>query len=353
MIIDTDTRSRNVLEVEQIYARLIRQLKTMHFDLIYKKTDSILRGHVIEELEILTRELGFTASLLIPANPSVHRFIKNGRYYIDEVPLDQTHFSRDPEYPRHTSDISSLLEKKGSQKITLLKVGEKIQKQGIQIGECQSLDDLESWASQLKASILPAGASDFFEEILKSKHYVSGRASTKENFRHRYPMLIVVGSVSGQSVQNLRRFSEIGMPLCSPPAKVNMIQMSKQALVLHWAEQIITSFRKFPVVVVSASHLNRSDNINLKDSMTSILSSVTGLVFHHIDVKEILIEGGATASALVRHLEWDCLVPVYEFQKGVTALTVFNYPGCRLIVKPGSYSWPDYFFSGFNFRSRD
>ena len=103
------------------------QLVNSSTDIIFKKTDSVLRGHVAAELEALMRLTGKSNTLLIPQNPSKGRIVKDGIYYINGTPLDQTSFAYDPEFPAKTAEAKKLLKRSA----------------GVQ--ECRSSDN--SWAS--------------------------------------------------------------------------------------------------------------------------------------------------------------------------------------------------------------
>ena len=344
LIVDTDTRSENSQNAEEILIRLARELAPVQFDWLYKKTDSVLRGHVILELEILMRELEFAGALLVPANPSAKRVVKNGIYSIDGVLLCDTDFANDPEYPRVNSDVLSLLGENQDQHIKVLEAGERVKPVGIQIGECQSVNDLDSWASQLTMSMIPAGASDFFNQILKSKNYHAEQTQTRSTFRHQYPMLIMVGSVSEQSKQHLNQYRKLGIPICNPPQEINELHLSAQTLTMNWAEQIITYFKSNSIVVVSTHNPIGKGDTGLSKLMTSVLSSLTELIYDKIKVMEIVIEGGATASSIVRRLGWNHLIPIYELGKGIVVLQTVERSESQLIVKPGSYDWPEDFF---------
>jgi uncharacterized protein YgbK (DUF1537 family) len=346
LILDTNTRSKDVRETEEKMIQITRQLAATNFDLIYKKTDSVLRGHVLQELEILIQALGFKGALLVPANPSSHRIIKKGHYYIDGTPLNKTDFANDPEYPRRHSDISSLLAEAQVPDVRVLQVGNTLDEAGIQVGECQSDTDLEFWVSQLRETYIPAGASDFFNHILASKNYRPNPIFNRETFRHQIPMLIIVGSLSEKSLQSLIHYRELGIPICNPPGEIEEFQKIEQDLIMNWADQIINTLNKKEIVAISTKNLTIPGTINPSPVLTSILNSLIEKIYEKVEIRELVIEGGATASSIIRHLGWQSMIPVYEFEKGVVALRVSNGSGSLLVVKPGSYLWPDNFFEG-------
>lgn len=56
---------------------------------------------------------------------------------------------------------------------------------------------------------------------------------------------------------------------------------------------------------------------------------------------EIIIEGGATAYALLKATGWQRFVPEQELAPGLIRMRVGETPGTFVTVKPGSYPWPD------------
>jgi uncharacterized protein YgbK (DUF1537 family) len=72
--------------------------------LIYKKIDSVLRGHPREEFFAVLRATGERRALLTPALPSEGRQTMRGHHYVDGVPLGASSFGG----PGVTSDLSEL-----------------------------------------------------------------------------------------------------------------------------------------------------------------------------------------------------------------------------------------------------
>src|SRR5439155_544492 len=77
----------------------LANLEPSHFDLIYKKIDSALRGPVLAEVQASMNQRRLDTALLLPQNPSRGRTIESGQYLINGVPIDQTDFARDPDHP--------------------------------------------------------------------------------------------------------------------------------------------------------------------------------------------------------------------------------------------------------------
>src|SRR5438067_7650457 len=108
-VIDADSRLLSPEKSGQRVRELIREVDASGFDLIFKKTDSALRGQILIELSAMMQSLGFAHALLLAQNPSRGRTIVDGEYRIDGVPLHQTSFADDPDRPAHSSDVVKLL----------------------------------------------------------------------------------------------------------------------------------------------------------------------------------------------------------------------------------------------------
>ena len=145
LILATDTRSGTEEEAVKTIETLLNSPLQGGVGgvIIFKKTDSVLRGHVAAELQTLMRVTGKQKALLIPQNPSKGRIVKDGIYYINGTPLDQTSFAYDPEFPAKTSEAKKLLKRSA----------------GVQ--ECRSSDN--SWASN------PSSLSSHLSSISSSK----------------------------------------------------------------------------------------------------------------------------------------------------------------------------------------
>src|SRR3954471_8394078 len=81
LCVDTHSRSLSAREASQRVAKATRQLSAAGVQWIYKKTDSVLRGQVTAEIETILKELEFQRALFLPANPSLGRTIRDGKYF--------------------------------------------------------------------------------------------------------------------------------------------------------------------------------------------------------------------------------------------------------------------------------
>src|SRR5207247_3992491 len=143
--IDTDSRSCPSEEARRRVGQAAKTLLASGAKWIYKKVDSVLRGHVVAEIESLMSELGLKRTFLLPANPTLGRVIRDGKYFIRQKPLHETEFRLDPQYPRRESSVRSLLGHSDSLTIHVCALHDPLPSTGIIIGEAETVDALQQW----------------------------------------------------------------------------------------------------------------------------------------------------------------------------------------------------------------
>ena len=70
------------------------------------------------------------------------------------------------------------------------------------------------------------------------------------------------------------------------------------------------------------------------------LAQAGATVLREISVGRLLLEGGATAAAVVRELGWTRLCACEVAAPGTGTLRPFGLAAPILSIKPGSYDWP-------------
>jgi uncharacterized protein YgbK (DUF1537 family) len=105
LVVDTETRHLPAAEA----AARVRTAATHAPTLIYKKTDSTLRGNIGAELAALHELYPDRPMIYVPAYPEMGRTVRNGELLVYGVPVHQTAFANDPLNPIRDSRIQTLL----------------------------------------------------------------------------------------------------------------------------------------------------------------------------------------------------------------------------------------------------
>jgi uncharacterized protein YgbK (DUF1537 family) len=109
LVIDTEARHLQASEAERVVREAALNASRFSPWLIYKKTDSALRGHIAAEFRALQHTFPDRALLYAPAYPEMGRTVKNGQLFLWGTPVHESAFACDLLNPVRESDISVLL----------------------------------------------------------------------------------------------------------------------------------------------------------------------------------------------------------------------------------------------------
>ena len=178
--------SSRLLDGKNAYTRVNKiALLLSKFDLIYKKTDSTLRGNIGYEIDACIDALNAKRAAFVPAFPVLRRRCIYGRLFLDTKLLENTEFACDALTPVLTSNVIELLKKqskyfpvlidldvirKGSKAVLrLMAEYTRNTKTVIFIFDGSTNEDLEIIANCLKGFKVVAGASAFIKYLLPKK----------------------------------------------------------------------------------------------------------------------------------------------------------------------------------------
>lgn len=325
LIIAGDSRSKSETAAIEEMTTITRQLRTLRPEWIFKKTDSVLRGHVMAELRTHLQELHLPSALLIPANPALGRTIRDGHYFLNGKPIHHSAFSIDPEFPILSSDVQDMLHT-SSRPVQLRKISDELPVRGIIVGEVQDDHDLHAWARRLPPHTLAAGAAGFFSALLDRQFPTTAQTSGGHVFGK--PLLFVSGSTFDRSRDAIRRQKQAGGP-------VSYMPMQPDA---SWQELIVSMLKKQGKAIVAIDPAVHGHSAH---ELRTLMAKAVDGILKKITPAEIIIEGGATAYAILQATGWQTFLPVQELAPGLIRMSVDEAPGFFVTVKPGSYPWPD------------
>ena len=305
---------------------------------IYKKVDSVLRGQVTAEVEAVMKQLKVERALLLPANPSLGRTIRDGQYFVHDQLIHKTEFAHDPEYPRRSSQVVRLL---AAPENFLLRVvnGERSLAAGtIVIGEVSTAADVQSWTGYCNAEMLPAGGSEFFNALL------AGETSAPPTVA---PFSQVTGGreffISGTSTQRARQFVQAEkrrkIPVFSLPQELAWGAEFTPAAIEAVTQRVVAGFLENPRVILAVG-LPSVRDVAIARKLSRSVVQVAEQVMRRVTVASVFAEGGATAAELVRRMGWSRLTVLRELAPGVATLAVEGDESILLTIKPGTYAWP-------------
>ncbi len=321
-------------------ARATRELLKLDPEFIYKKVDSVLRGNIGPELEAQMRVENKALALLVPANPSRQRTIANGVYFIDGIPLAESGFAPSHRLASPTSLVVDILISRGASNAISLSSHEPFGKTGIHVGNTANVDDVRRWAGRADRNLVPAGGADFFAAILASQ---PARERINGVEKHPYAFgrsLIVCGSNFPSSNSAVTQAMSRGVCVQAMPDDIYYSDVADPAAVASWAESVVQSLRDHETVIIAALQVPDQHSMD-GAGIARVMADVALRAVEQRALNDLMIEGGATSSAVMSALSIESLRPSLSLAPGVTRMQVDGYPDLYVTMKPGSYRWPD------------
>ncbi|HXD77750.1 MAG TPA: nucleotide-binding domain containing protein, partial [Puia sp.] len=232
--------------------------------------------------------------------------------------------------------------------VDVRRCGESIPERGIVVGEASDAGDLDWWAARIGGERLAAGAAGFFAAMLA----VRGKGGSPPREEYGYParsgrvnpargegddpvrgdkadvpafgapVLFVTGTTFADNRELARRAHRSGAP-------VSFIGGAK------WVGEASALLRDGgkAIVAVDGEH-QPAGAARIRADMAEGVCRV----LQQSPVRELVIEGGATAYAIIRRIGMDRLYPLEELAPGVVRMRAGDF---FITVKPGSYRWPE------------
>jgi uncharacterized protein YgbK (DUF1537 family) len=108
-VLDTETRHLTPEEASVKLTQILSILSGRRPSMIYKKTDSTLRGNIRSELSAIARHFPDWKVGYVPAYPDLGRTVKDGCLFVHGRPVCETEFARDGLNPVLDGSIVNLL----------------------------------------------------------------------------------------------------------------------------------------------------------------------------------------------------------------------------------------------------
>lgn len=347
-IFNTQSRGLQTSEAASVAGAAARELRRHETEWVYKKIDSVLRGPVVAELRAAMDALEARRSIIVPGNPALGRTVSSGVLRVNGRPIHETPFSEDPEYPARSSRVLEILCACDDDDIRLASAAGAVPDQGIVVGEAASEDDLRVWARYAtEPGVLPAGSSSFFAHILEARgHRVKARENLVEP--ERPGTCLWINGASGRSSRvGLAPLCERGIPILQMPETLFQgTEKHIESAVRQWAHSVAERITEagFAGVAIGRAADPRPD---APARLSLLMGRTVDLVLELAHVDHLLLEGGATAWAVLNGSNASQFAVVWEWASGVVTLRCGDGSLPLVTVKPGSYAWPENLLCAF------
>jgi len=284
----------------------------------YVKIDSTLRGAVGHLLTCLLETYPTVPVVVAPANPRVGRTVRHGVLYVHGVPLHQTSYANDPDYPIYRSAI-----------VSRLQVGDTSLPKSVVIADAETEEDLQLLAHQILhefAACIPVGSGGLVSAIAEqTANACSNTVVASEPHYQNSVRLYLVGSANAVSRQQAE--------ILHQKRKVPQIGW-EQANAL---EKVLSALREKRTAILTSS-----ETVNLLNpKVAQRLAELSKAVLHQDatpPVSHLFLTGGETAEAVLQTIgcSWLTIQGVEE-QSGAVFAKGDSTEFPMFAVKPGGF----------------
>jgi uncharacterized protein YgbK (DUF1537 family) len=325
-VIDTETRHAPAGEAREAVRSWTREARRRGIASLYKKTDSTLRGNIAAEFAGMLEAYPEASLVYVPAYPKLSRRVRGGRLYIGELPLTQTHFTRDLRNPVREDHIPDLLMPEvgcAVRSVTPATFGPRLSRGERLVLVCDSETDADLHAiadticncGRPLIAAGPGGFAGIWARRLPTPRISSARVLP------RLPCLVVNGSLHPLSLV------QAGGAGCTP-----------HELPGASPSRIAAEIRSTGFAVLTTTDRQAGDGL----AICRRLASTALAVLHAVEVRTVVIFGGDTAIAILDELNVDCVRPVGELQDGVPVSVIrTNERDTAVITKAGGFGDAD------------
>ena len=339
--IDTHTRGLSRQEAALKLEGMIPAIQRMQASWVFKKVDSVLRGHVLRETETIMHGLGLGSGVIISANPSKKRVIRGGEYFIEETPLHQTLFARDPVFPAKTSDVMKLLGASDALNILSSQDPKDLDAmKGLLVPDVSSKEDVRQWARHLPVQTLAVGGVDFFNALLRHRNRGDMVNRHTRTIKPPLTQLLVCGSFAAMESGRRSQCQEKGWPVHVIPFE--WLMSNDSILPEVWCENVKRDMQLSGRCMVGVATDLKEPVKDPSRPAQRLVEAVVQLC-QACPVDQILVEGGETAYLLMQFFNRDRFHVTHSSREGIPAFVPVGMESLSIVPKPGSYSWPNEF----------
>lgn len=310
-----DLGSRDTGAVRERWTQALHVLAHNHRNTpLFVKIDSALRGRVDQILDAL-RENGLRG-LVLPGNPRGGRVCKDGQLWIDGKPLHESPFANDPGSPARTSDLRQLLDPRnrllGPEAFSLI--------------ECESEAMLRRALEEVPGlrNRTLVGSAEAFSGWLNALSPHRSVGTISESSRSQRPdrpqRLHIAGSAHPRNAAWREKLVEQGQ---------DVFELSSPRLV----DKVRSCLKRGHDAYV----------FNREGAPLETLAATAQLLLEGQNTPQLAlcVDGGNTAAAIARKMDWERFSIQANYAPGVVGLHPTEARVAEFIVKPGSYAWPE------------
>ncbi|HFI0500852.1 TPA: four-carbon acid sugar kinase family protein [Streptococcus suis] len=356
LVVDTESRYLSPGDAYARVSELIKWAQKTDIKHIYKKVDSALRGNVAGEICAIVDQFPQEMIPFIPAFPEINRIVKDGKLYIDGIPVDESVFGKDPYEPVTESNILQRLFDEQGIKGSLCRSANTIENQtGLILFDSETSEDLNLIADMLLVSNqfqISVGCAGFAKQLANKLFPMQNHKYSKEVGG----LVVICGSVNEVTEQQIIKATQSGAirySLTCQQLMDNQYWNSKEGK-LELTEMQNSLKRDEIVIFETLSQQTKLDLNKYKETNNQLDSDIRfkigqalGVLSQFLlenDSRTFLFTGGDTLFQCMKVLGVEEISPLYELADGVV-VSQFIWKDKRIMVitKSGGFGAPELF----------
>lgn len=356
LVVDTESRPMNAQEAGRVVGRLTKWAVNHGIQMVFKKTDSALRGNIGAELEAASAAAGRTLYFL-PAYPEIGRITKEGIHYIDGELLENSVFGMDPFEPVTQSYIPDIIREQSSIPVKCIGTEEGISQEdapGITVCDAVSEEDIDRRVDELiqeGKTGLVAGCAALacrFAEKLSFRHFEA------KEFYQTKQLFVACGS--------LNRITEEQVDYAEQQGGFLRLHLTMEQKLLkgyfetekgkNFLKEIVFLCRQSRKMIVDTFDTTETKKAFLQDhqiqedQVRGLIAGAHGRIVKEIMEKEpdvtVLLTGGDTLMGYMKLIGCKQLEPVCEIEPGVVVSSLeLDGRSRQVISKSGGFGERD------------
>lgn len=308
---------------------------------LYKKTDSALRGNIGAELSAALEASNGGTIHFIPAFPRMNRISRNGILYVDgDTPVAESVFSADPFNPVRHSSILAVLAEQTDRPAYLAEAAATGYPAGIAVHDAVDDEQILALGQHLireTGATLLAGCAGFAGALPRLIDFEHGAMPAEPQSGK---LAVFCGSVNPISLEQCALAEREGAP------RLHLQAGGRFRAFDELTEQLIAAAKGADMVVLDtgAEGLDSADEEELARSAVvaeRLGKVIAAFLWRYPDATPVIV-GGDTLMAFARHVGIRTILPIREIRPGVV-LARYASGGAQkmLVAKSGGFGSRD------------
>jgi len=361
LVIDTETRFLSKEAAYESVKMVSVWAKSQGIEIIFKKTDSALRGNIGAEIEAVIDHDQDAPLFFIPGHPEIDRVIQNGTSYISKQLLENSVFGTDPFEPVTQSFVPDIMKEQSDVMVDVIRKEETIDWETLShskvlVCDSMTVDDIDDRLNELiqHHQIKYLAGCSALADCLADK--LSFNRTERTSYNKTDGLYIACGSLNEITKRQVEYAEKHGFyrKNLSPVNKLD-----RNFFDTGEGQEIIRELRKVSQENKQMIVDTFEDEIVLKDKATNgpseedgnarfTIAEAHGRLAKEFLNKEmdytILMTGGDTLMGLMKAIGTTQIKLICEIETGVV-LSLIEYKGqsYQIISKSGGFGTEDVF----------